>query len=247
MQESSSSIYPFWLSAVCWIAVVVCGTFSLGTLAGSRGEPGNALWMIVAAACVFAVAWRFHSSWLAAKVLTLDDMRATPAIAHEDGKDFVQTNRWVVFGHHFAAIAGPGPLVGPVLAAQFGYLPGMLWILIGATLGGAVHDMMSLFCSTRRRGKSLGQMVREEVGPAAGFIALVSMVGIMVILIAVLGLVVVKALAESPWGLTTIALTLPIALVMGLSLRYWFRGKIGSVSVFGMIGLLAAVVAARPD
>ncbi|HTO04343.1 MAG TPA: carbon starvation CstA family protein, partial [Opitutus sp.] len=190
-----------WPRVLGWSAVVATGTACIAVLALSRGEPISAIWMVVASACVFAVAYRFHSAWLMAKVLTLDDMRATPAVVHEDGKDFVKTNRWVVFGHHFAAIAGPGPLVGPVLAAQFGFLPGMLWILIGATLGGAVHDSVILFCSVRRRGKSLGQMVREEVGPIAGVVALISIVAIMVILIAVLALVVVNALAESPWGL----------------------------------------------
>ncbi|HRE82990.1 MAG TPA: carbon starvation CstA family protein, partial [Opitutaceae bacterium] len=205
------------------------------------GEPVNALWMVVASVCVFAIAYRFHSAWLMAKVLTLDNMRATPAVVKEDGKDFVKTNKWVVFGHHFAAIAGPGPLVGPVLAAQFGFLPGLLWILVGATLGGAVHDSIVLFCSTRRGGKSLGQMVRDEVGPFAGLLALISIVGIMTIILAVLGLVVVRALAESPWGLFTILATMPIALFMGLAMRYGKMG-VGVVSAFGVVGLLLAVV-----
>jgi len=231
-----------WLRAVIWTVVVALGVTAFAVLAWSRGEPVNALWMIVASVCVFAVAWRFHSAWLTAKVLTLDETRATPAVVHEDGKDFVKTNKWIVFGHHFAAIAGPGPLVGPVLAAQFGYLPGMIWILVGATLGGAVHDSIILFCSIRRRGKSLGQMVREEVGPFAGLLALISIVAIMIILLAVLALVVVKALAESPWGLFTIAATMPLALLMGLALRYWMPGKIGAVTVFGVVGLLLAVV-----
>ena len=234
-----------WFRFLVWSAVIVLGAGSLGVLAWSRGEPVNALWMVVASACVFAVAWRFHSAWLMAKVLTLDDTRATPAVTREDGKDYVRTNKWMVFGHHFAAIAGPGPLVGPVLAAQFGYLPGMLWILIGATLGGAVHDSIILFCSIRRGGKSLGQMVRDEVGPFAGMLAQISVVAIMVILLAVLGLVVVKALAESPWGTCTIAATIPLALVMGLALRYWVPGKIGLVSAFGVVGLLLAVGAGQ--
>ena len=189
---------------------------------------------------MFAVSYRFHSAWLMAKVLTLDELRATPAMVHEDGKDFVQTNKWVVFGHHFAAIAGPGPLVGPVLAAQFGYLPGMLWILIGATLGGAVHDCVILFCSMRRGGKSLGQMVREEVGPVAGIVALVSILAIMIILLAVLALVVVKALAESPWGLFTIAATMPIAMVMGCAMRFGGHGGkwLAAISVVGVLALL---------
>ena len=233
--------FPHWSRVLIWALVVVLGTGSIAVLAFSRNEPVSALWLVVAAGCVFAVAWRFHSAWLMAKVLTVDELRATPAVVHEDGRDYVQTNRWIVFGHHFAAIAGPGPLVGPVLAAQFGYLPGMLWILIGATLGGAVHDSIILFCSIRRRGKSLGQMVREEVGPFAGFLALISIIAIMIILLAVLALVVVKALAESPWGLFTITATMPIAILMGLGMRYWTPGRVGWVSVFGFVGLLLAV------
>ena len=234
---------PLWLRAVLWTLVVALGVTAIGVLAGTRGEPVNALWMVVAAGCVFAVSYRFHSAWLMAKVLTLDELRATPAEVNEDGKDFVKTNKWVVFGHHFAAIAGPGPLVGPVLAAQFGYLPGMLWMLVGATLGGAVHDSIILFCSTRRRGKSLGQMVREEVGPFAGGVALVSIIAIMVILLAVLALVVVKALAESPWGLFTIAATMPIAVAMGLGMKSAGPSSRGLavISALGVIALLAAV------
>jgi carbon starvation protein len=234
---------PPWLRALGWGAVVLAGTVSIATLAWSRGEPVSALWMVVAAGCVFAVSYRFHSAWLMAKVLTLDELRATPAVVHEDGKDFVKTNRWVVFGHHFAAIAGPGPLVGPVLAAQFGFLPGLLWMLVGATLGGAVHDSVILFCSTRRRGKSLGQMVSDEVGSFAGVIALVSIIAIMIILLAVLALVVVKALAESPWGLFTIAATMPIAVVMGLAMRSGGHStsRLAWISAFGVVALLAAV------
>jgi carbon starvation protein len=241
-------VSPFrWLRLLGWSAVVLLGTFAIATLAWSRGEPVSALWMVVAAGCVFAVAYRFHSAWLMAKVLTLDELRAPPAIVHEDGKDFVRTNRWVVFGHHFAAIAGPGPLVGPVLAAQFGFLPGMLWILIGAVLGGAVHDSVVMFCSVRRRGKSLGQMVSDEVGPFAGFVALVSIVAIMVILLAVLALVVVNALAGSPWGLFTIAATMPIAVVMGCAMRFGGHGGkwLAVASVFGVVALLAAVYAGQ--
>ena len=163
-----------------WTAVALAGAVSVAVLAWSRGEPVSALWMVVAAACVFAIAYRFHSAWLMAKVLTVVQLRATPAESQADGKDFVRTNRWVVFGHHFAAIAGPGPLVGPVLAAQFGYLPGFLWILIGAVFGGAVHDSVILFCSVRRRGKSLGHMVSDEVGPFAGLVTLVSVTAISV-------------------------------------------------------------------
>ncbi|WP_414661133.1 carbon starvation CstA family protein [Horticoccus sp. 23ND18S-11] len=235
------------LRIVGWSLVALVGAVSIGILAWSRGEHVNALWMVVASICVFAIGYRFHSAWLMAKVLTLDDLRATPAETHGDGRDFVKTNKWVVFGHHFAAIAGPGPLVGPVLAAQFGYLPGMLWMLVGATLGGAVHDSVILFCSTRRRGKSLGQMVRDEVGPFAGGVALVSIVAIMTILLAVLALVVVKALAESPWGLFTIAATMPIALVMGFAMKgAGHSGKaLAWISAFGVIALLAAVWAGQ--
>ena len=235
--------FPSWLRAGAWFLVVALGVGAIAVLAMSRGEPVSALWMVVAALCTFAVAYRFHSAWLMAKVLTLDELRATPARVNEDGKDFVQTNKWVVFGHHFAAIAGPGPLVGPVLAAQFGFLPGMLWMLIGATLGGAVHDSVVMFCSVRRRGKSLAQMVREEVGPFAGLVALISIIAIMIILLAVLALVVVDALAESPWGVFTIAATMPIAVIMGCAMRYggtsgkWLLG----ISVFGVGALLAAV------
>ncbi len=235
--------FPSWLRAGTWTLVVALGAGSVAVLAMSRGEPVSALWMVVAALCTFAVAYRFHSAWLMAKVLTLDELRATPAVANEDGKDFVKTNKWVVFGHHFAAIAGPGPLVGPVLAAQFGFLPGMLWMLIGATLGGAVHDSVILFCSVRRRGKSLAQMVREEVGPFAGLVALVSIIAIMIILLAVLALVVVNALAESPWGVFTIAATMPIAVIMGCAMRYGgHSGKwLLATSVFGVVALLVAV------
>ena len=232
-----------WSRVVGWAAVVSLGVGSVAVLASSRGEPVSALWMVVAALCVFAVSYRFHSAWLMAKVLTLDELRATPAVVQEDGRDFVRTNKWVVFGHHFAAIAGPGPLVGPVLAAQFGFLPGMLWMLVGATLGGAVHDCVIMFCSVRRGGKSLAQMVREEVGPFAGLAALVSIISIMIILLAVLGLVVVNALAESPWGLFTIAATMPIAVGMGCAMRFggasgrWLVG----ISMFGVGALLLSV------
>jgi carbon starvation protein len=229
-----------------WTLVAATGAVCVGVLAWSRGEPLNALWMVVAALCTFAISYRFHSAWLMAKVFTLDEMRATPAETKGDGKDYVKTNKWVVFGHHFAAIAGPGPLVGPVLAAQFGYLPGMLWMLIGATLGGAVHDSMIMFCSVRRGGKSLGQMVRAEVGPFAGIVALISILGIMVILLAVLSLVVVNALAESPWGLFTILATMPIAVVMGLAMRGAHSGpKLLWISVAGVVALLAAVWAGQ--
>src|SRR5947207_1508732 len=223
-----------------WIAVSGLGLAALAVLALSRGEQVSALWIVTAGLCTFAVSYRFYSKWLATKVLVLNNERATPAIAHEDGTDFVPTNRWMVFGHHFAAIAGPGPLVGPVLAAQFGFLPGTLWILIGATLGGGVHDMIVLFSSVRRRGKTLGQMVKEEIGRGVGALALVSVLLIMIMIMAVLALVVVQALAKSPWGVFTMATTIPVAIIMGLGLR---SGKIGVgwVTAFGIVGLGLAV------
>ncbi len=223
-----------------WIAVTILGLGAVCTLAFSRGEQISALWIVVAGLCAAAVSYRFYSKWLATKVLLLNDERATPAIVQNDGKDFVPTNRWMVFGHHFAAIAGPGPLVGPVLAAQFGFLPGTLWILIGATLGGAVHDMITLFASVRRGGKTLGQMVKEEIGPGVGLLALVSVLAIMIVLLAVLALVVVQALAKSPWGVFTIATTIPVALIMGIGLR---TGKVNvvAITIFGLLGLAFGV------
>jgi carbon starvation protein len=223
-----------------WIAVTLLGLGSIAILAMSRGEQINALWIIVAGLCAFAISYRFYSKWLASKVLLLNDQRATPALVQNDGKDFVPTNRWMVFGHHFAAIAGPGPLVGPVLAAQFGFLPGTLWILIGATLGGGVHDMIVLFASVRRRGKTLGQMVKEEIGRGVGALAMISVLAIMIILLAVLALVVVQALARSPWGVFTIAMTIPIALLMGAGLRSGLF-NISWITAFGIVGLFFAV------
>src|SRR6266496_1508938 len=223
-----------------WIVVTILGLASVCVLALSRGESVSALWIVTAGFCAAAISYRFYSKWLAAKVLVLNDERATPAVVQNDGKDFVPTNRWMVFGHHFAAIAGPGPLVGPVLAAQFGFLPGMLWILIGATLGGAVHDMIILFASVRRGGKTLGQMVKEEIGPGVGVIALISVLAIMIILLAVLALVVVQALAKSPWGVFTIAMTIPIALIMGAGLRSG-RFNVAWITAFGLVGLIFAV------
>jgi carbon starvation protein len=223
-----------------WLAVGALGAISVAVLAMSRGEQISALWIIAAGLCTLAISYRFYSKWLATKVLVLNDERATPALVHADGKDFVPTNRWMVFGHHFAAIAGPGPLVGPVLAAQFGFLPGTLWILIGATLGGGVHDMIVLFASVRRGGKTLGQMVKEEIGPAVGALALISVLAIMIILMAVLALVVVQALAKSPWGVFTIAMTIPVAFIMGLGLR---SGKfnVTAITIFGLVGLAFGV------
>src|SRR5579862_4425295 len=227
-----------------WCAVSALGAASVAVIAFCRGEPVNALWLVTAGLCTFAVSYRFYGKWLLTKVLVLDDDRAPPSVTNKDGKDFVPTHRWMVFGHHFAAIAGPGPLVGPVLAAQFGYLPGTLWILIGATLGGGVHDAVTLFSSIRRDGKSLGQMVKEEIGAGAGFVALIAVLAIMVILLAVLALVVVRALAESPWGVFTIATTIPIALVMGMAMR-WTRIGIAGITLFGAAALLASVWAGQ--
>jgi carbon starvation protein len=223
-----------------WVAVTILGVVAIAVLASSRGEQISALWIIVAGLCALSVSYRFYSKWLATKVLVLNDERATPALVRNDGKDFVPTNRWMVFGHHFAAIAGPGPLVGPVLAAQFGFLPGTLWILIGATLGGGVHDMIILFASVRRGGKTLGQMVKEEIGGGVGVLALISVLAIMIILLAVLALVVVQALARSPWGVFTIALTIPVAFLMGAGLR---SGKVNvtAITIFGLAGLAFAV------
>ena len=223
-----------------WVAVTLLGLGAICIIAISQGEQISALWIVIAGLCASAVSYRFYSKWLATKVLVINDERATPAIVQNDGKDFVPTNRWMVFGHHFAAIAGPGPLVGPVLAAQFGFLPGTLWILIGATLGGAVHDMIILFASIRRGGKTLGQMVKDEIGPGIGALALISVLAIMIILLAVLALVVVQALAKSPWGVFTIAMTIPVALIMGIGLR---TGKMNvtAITIFGLLGLAFGV------
>ncbi|MEI6605722.1 MAG: carbon starvation CstA family protein [Verrucomicrobiota bacterium] len=235
---------PKFIRIILWTAVSLLGSLAVGLMAFKRGEPINALWLVIAGVCSFAVAYRFYSAWLMAKVLTVDGRRAPAAITCNDGKDFVPTPKWVVFGHHFAAIAGPGPLVGPVLAAQFGYLPGALWILVGATLGGGVHDSVVLFASMRRHGKSLGQMIREELNPLLGLIALMSLLAIMIILLAVLGLVVVKALSESPWGLFTIAATIPLAFIMGVAIKSG-KASVTQATVFGVIGLLAAVVGGK--
>jgi carbon starvation protein len=232
------------LRVLLWLAISLLGATAVGVAAIQRDEPINALWLVVAGVCTFAVAYRFYSSWLVAKVLTIDDNRAPAAVTCSDGKDFVPTPKWVVFGHHFAAIAGPGPLVGPVLAAQFGYLPGTLWILVGATLGGGVHDAVILFASMRRNGKSLGQMLKEEMNPFIGFIAMISLLAIMTILLAVLGLVVVKALAESPWGLFTIAATIPLAFIMGILIKTG-KASVTAASIFGVFGLIAAVVGGK--
>jgi len=228
------------LRFLLWFGISVLGAGAVAFSAFHNGETVNALWLVVAGLCTFAISYRFYSKWLMAKVLTLDDHRAPPSVTQEDGKDFIPTNRWVVFGHHFAAIAGPGPLVGPVLAAQFGYLPGMLWLLVGATLGGGVHDSIVMFGSIRRGGRSVGQMLKDEVNSVVGIVAMVSILAIMTILLAVLGLVVVKALAESPWGLFTIAMTIPLALIMGIG-HTKLKLSVKAVTVFGVVGLLASV------
>jgi len=225
-----------------WALVALIGAFAIGGLAIHRGESINAMWIIVAGICVYAIGYRLYSAWVAAKVLTLDDARITPAIRINDGRDFVPTNRWVVFGHHFAAIAGPGPLIGPTLAAQFGYLPGTIWILVGAVLCGCVQDMTVLFLSTRRNGRSLGQMARDELGPVGGYAAMFGTLVIMVILIAVLGLVVVNAMKHSPWGTSTVFATIPIAVLIGLYMRNIRPGRVLEASMIGIALLLLAVV-----
>src|SRR5712672_1945109 len=233
---------PKILRVLLWTAISLLGAFALATIALHRGEEINALWLVVAALATYAVGYRFYSSFIAAKVLAIDPLRATPAERLDNGRDFIPTNKWVVFGHHFAAIAGPGPLVGPVVAAQFGYLPGTLWIIAGAVLAGAVQDFVILFASMRRDGKTLGQMAREEIGKVGGFIALITVLMIMIVLLAVVGLVVVNALRGSPWGTFTIAATMPIALFMGLYLRYARPGKVLECSAIGFVLVLASIV-----
>jgi carbon starvation protein len=231
-----------WWSVALWIAVAAFGALALGGVALYRGEEVNSMWLVVAAVCTFAVAYRFYGKWIAARVLALDDRRATPGERLRNGHDFEPTNRWIVMGHHFAAIAGPGPLVGPTLAAQFGYLPGTLWIILGCALGGAVMDLVVLFASMRRDGKSLGQMARDEIGKIGGTAALVATFLIMIILLAVVGLVVVNSLKGSPWGTFTIAMTIPIAILMGMYLRFWRPGKVREVSLLGFALLILAIL-----
>ncbi len=231
--------------ALVWSAVALAGAGALAFIATARGEPISSAWFLVAALCTYAVAYRFYSAFLAAHALHLDDSRVTPAHRLADGKDFVATNRWVVFGHHFAAIAGPGPLVGPILAAQFGYLPGLLYILIGVVIGGAVQDFTILVGSLRRNGKSLGQMVREEIGPVGGAAALTGVLAIMVILIGVLGLVVVNAMFGSPWATSTVGATIPIALFMGVYMVRIRPGRVLEASLIGVALVLCAVAGGR--
>ena len=238
-------------SRLLWAIIAVIGAVCLGVVALRRGEPVNAIWLVAASLAVFAIAYRFYSRFIARFVLRMDATRATPAVLRNDGLDYVPTNKWVVFGHHFAAIAGAGPLVGPVLAAQMGYLPGTLWILFGVVFAGAVQDFMILALSLRRDGRSLGHMLREELGPAPGVVAMFGVLVLMMIVLAVLALVVVKALTHSPWGTFTVAATIPIALLMGIYLR-WFRpGRILEVSLIGLALLLTSIgygahVAASP-
>ncbi len=224
-----------------WILLALLGAFALGYVALTRGEHINALWIVVAAVSVYLIAYRFYSRFIADKVLGLDPTRKTPAYLHNDGLDYVPTNKYVLFGHHFAAIAGAGPLVGPVLAAQMGYLPGMLWILAGVVLAGAVQDFMVLFVSVRRDGRSLGDMIKAELGNVPGVIALFGCFMIMIIILAVLALIVVKALTHSPWGTFTVGATVPIALFMGIYMRYIRPGRIGEISLIGFVLLMLAI------
>jgi len=241
MPKQDTNRLPRPVAIAIWIGVAILGAAALGGIALNRGEPVNGMWFILASVCVYALAYRFYSAFLAAKVLALDPSRATPAERFSDGRDFVPTNRWVVFGHHFAAIAGPGPLIGPTLAAQFGYLPGTLWIIVGATLGGCVQDFVALFCSIRRDGRSLGQMARDELGLVGGAVALVGVLAIMIILIAVLGLVVVNAMRHSPWATSTVAATIPIAIMIGLFMRHIRPGRVLEGTAIGVVLLLLAV------
>ena len=233
------------LSVVLWIAIALAGALAFGRLALSRGETISAAWLLVAAFATYAVAYRFYSKFIAARVFALDATRRTPSQRLDDGRDYVPTNRWIVFGHHFAAIAGPGPLVGPTLAAQFGFLPGALWIIVGVAVGGAVQDFVILAASVRRNGKSLGQMAKEEIGPVAGVTSLVAVLGIMTVLISVLALVIVNALRSSPWGTVTIGLTIPIALLMGIYLRWIRPARVLEASAIGVVLLAVALYAGR--
>ncbi|WP_104578588.1 carbon starvation CstA family protein [Helicobacter felis] len=229
------------LGNLLWAIVAIVGAVCLGVLALHKGESINTLWLVVAAICIYSLGYRFYSHFVAYKVLRLDDTRATPACVRNDGRDYVPTSKPITFGHHFAAIAGAGPLVGPILAAQMGYLPSVLWILIGSVLGGCVHDFVVLFMSMRRNGKSLGEMVKDEMGSVVGWFAMLGILGIMIIIIAILAMVVVKALAHSPWGLFTISMTIPIAIFMGLYMRFLRPGKVLEASLIGFGLLLAAI------
>ena len=229
------------MNKLLWGVIAIIGASCFGYLALQQGETVSAMYLVVAAVCIYMIAYRFYGRFVAYKVLKLDKNRATPAMVNDDGRDFVPTNKSVLFGHHFAAIAGAGPLVGPILAAQMGYLPSMLWILVGGVFAGAVHDFVVLFISSRRNGKSLGEIIKEELGTFVGGVTMIAIFGIMLIIIAILSMVVVKALAESPWGLFTIAMTIPIAIFMGIYMRYLRPGKVGEASVIGFILLILAI------
>lgn len=229
-------------TGVIWLAVALVGGFAFAMLALSRGEHVNAVWLVVASVACYSIAYRFYSRFIAKNIFELDDRRRTPAERLNDGLDYVPTNKWVLFGHHFAAIAGAGPLVGPILAAQMGFLPGTIWILVGVMLAGAVQDFLILFISTRRDGRSLGEMARQELGAFAGVVTMLGALGVMIIILSALALVVVKALANSPWGLFTIAATIPIALFMGVYMRFMRPGKIAEVSLIGFVLMMAAII-----
>ncbi|QZN97464.1 carbon starvation CstA family protein [Symbiopectobacterium purcellii] len=229
-------------SIVIWLLVALAGAIAFAMLALSRGEHVNAVWLVIAAVSCYSIAYRFYSLFIAKKVFELDDRRVTPAERHNDGLDYVPTNKWVLFGHHFAAIAGAGPLVGPILAAQMGFLPGTIWILVGVMFAGAVQDFLVLFISTRRDGRSLGEMAKQELGTFAGVVTMLGALGVMIIILSALALVVVKALAHSPWGVFTIAATIPIALFMGVYMRFLRPGKIAEVSLIGFVLMMMAIV-----
>src|SRR3977135_2918096 len=235
--------YNAMLKKISGILLAVVGASAIAAVALHRHEPIKALWILTAAVCVYLLGYRFYSAWIAARVLSVDASRATPAERLNNGRDFVPTHRAIVFGHHFAAIAGPGPLVGPTLAAQFGYLPGTLWILVGAVLGGCVQDMIILLLSTRRDGRSLGQMARDELGPLGGFAALIGTLLIMIILSAVLGLVIVNVMKHSPWATSTVFATIPAALIVGLYLRLWRPGRVLEGSLLGVMLMVLALPA----
>jgi carbon starvation protein len=229
------------MKKIGWIIISLLGAFAFALIALQREESINAIWFITAAVCIYMVAYRFYAAWIATKVFVLDEFRKTPAVRLSNNRDFVPTNKWVLFGIHFAAIAGPGPLIGPTLAAQFGYLPGTIWILVGAVVGGAVQDMTILFFSVRKNGKSLGQMAKEELSPLAGIASLIGTFVIMIILIAVLGLVVVNAMKHSPWATSTVAATIPIAILVGIYMRFLRPGRVLEASLLGVSLLLLAV------
>ena len=229
------------LSKLVWLAIAVIGAAAIGGIALHRGETINALWFIAAAICTYLIGYRFYSAWICTKVLVLDETRATPAERFDNGRDFIPTNKWVVFGHHFAAIAGPGPLIGPTLAMQFGYLPGTLWILAGSVVGGCVQDMVTMFCSVRRDGRSLGQMAKDELGPVGGWAAMIGAMMIIIILIAVLGLVIVKAMKHSPWATATVLGTIPVAMIVGIYMRGIRPGRVLEGSLIGIVLLLFCV------